>query len=269
MNAQYSDIKHLVKTNGKIELCIDGFTFSLDLSFRHERVYAAKLLLDVRHPQSDIDELIIKHTIRPGDRCLDAGANVGFTAHAMFLAGASEVVSLEPVPSIYSRLCKLHGTGFHPIRRGIGAKFEKRPLFLSASHNQGSTISEAMVSVFPSVFGQKPEMIEVEITTVDDLVLQFGNFDVWKLDVEGAENSVLRGASATLEKNPPRIIFAEIYDEFRAEFLHVVAKTHPYSYRAFIDRKTYSLTLMDHDTPSSNKFHGTSPIYVFSLEALR
>jgi FkbM family methyltransferase len=268
MSTLYAEVEHLLKNTGLIKVQIDDFTFSLDLSFRHERAYAAKLILDVQHPQCDIDEFIIRRVMRTGDRVLDAGGNIGFTAWQMFKAGASEVVSLEPVPAIYERLRSLRNPGFHAVNMAIASTTGTRQLFLSMAHNQGATLEKAMTTVFPSVFGECPETINVPLTTIDALTLQFGGFDVWKLDIEGSETAALLGARTALANNPPRIIFAELYDEFRADFLRIVNQTHAHAYRAFIDRGTYGLILTDPDTPNGTDFHTTSPMYVFSRQSL-
>ena len=268
MSTHYSEIENLLQSAGLLEIKTGVFTFTLDLSFRHERAYAAKLILNVRHPQCDIDELIIKRIIKKGDRVLDAGAHIGFTAWQMFEAGASSVVAVEPVPSIYNRLRKLRDSEFHAVNMAIDSKSGTRKLILSASHNQGATLEEAMTAIFPSVFGFCPENIDVTLTTIDELGLRFGDFDVWKLDIEGSETSALLGGIETMARHPPRIIFAELYDQFRDEFLRLATQTHQYAYRAFIDRNNYGLVLADPDTPSSEAFFSTSPMFVFSREAL-
>lgn len=52
-------------------------------------------------------------------------------------------------------------------------------------------------------FGRAPAIVEVETTTVDSLVSRFGEPDLMKIDVEGAELSVLEGAMGLLVRRPP------------------------------------------------------------------
>jgi len=264
----YSDVEHLVRQAGCMSISRDGFTFELDLGFRHERVYAAKLLLDIRNPQCDIDELLIKRFVQTGDRVLDAGAHIGFTAWQMFVAGASEIVAVEPVPSICARLQGLRTSGLYTVNKAINSKAGSGKLLLSASHNQGSSLEQSMVTIFPTVFGERPDSIEVELTTIDQLVSQFGALDIWKLDIEGTECPAMLGAQHSLEHCPPRVIFAELYDLFRDEFRNLATPTHPHAYRAFIDREHYELVLAPFQTPHSGAFHSTSPMYVFAREPL-
>ncbi|MEQ1683289.1 MAG: FkbM family methyltransferase [Burkholderiaceae bacterium] len=268
MSLYYSDLEPLVRQSGRTSITRDGFTFSLDLDFRHERVYAAKLLLDVRQPQCDIDELLIRRFVQVGDRVLDGGAHIGFTAWQMFTAGATEVVAVEPVPSIFSRLQNLRTSGFFAVNAAIDAQAGSGTLILSTSHNQGSSLDASMLAIFPSVFGEQPRSIKVDLTTIDQLVSQFGALDVWKLDIEGSEGRAMRGAQHSLKHCPPRVIFAELYDPFRDEFAALAEPTHPHAYRAFIDRHRYELTLLPFRTPHTEDFHITSPMYVFTREAL-
>ncbi len=57
-------------------------------------------------------------------------------------------------------------------------------------------------------FGRMPGVVEVETTSVDSLVSRFGAPDLMKIDVEGAELSVLKGATGLVERRAP-LIFLE------------------------------------------------------------
>ena len=120
-----------------------------------------------------------------------------------------------------------------------------------------------MIEIFPSVFGNDPKTVEVNLVTIDELCQNYGNFDVWKLDIEGAETDAVRGAEKTLMKYPPRVIIAELYDRFYAEFYSAIESTHPYAYRAFITRDRYELELCQPVLEFRNDVYQTSPMYVF------
>lgn len=57
-------------------------------------------------------------------------------------------------------------------------------------------------------FGRMPGIVEVETTTIDSLASHFGDPDLVKIDVEGAELSVLEGAMGLLERSAP-LVFLE------------------------------------------------------------
>jgi FkbM family methyltransferase len=61
---------------------------------------------------------------------------------------------------------------------------------------------------------QKPksELTQVQATTIDQMALQFGPPTHIKIDVEGHEAAVLRGARATLSQSSP-LLFLELHNE--------------------------------------------------------
>jgi FkbM family methyltransferase len=61
---------------------------------------------------------------------------------------------------------------------------------------------------------QKPksELTQVQAITIDEIALQFGAPTHIKIDVEGHEAAVLRGAGATLSQSSP-LLFLELHNE--------------------------------------------------------
>jgi len=61
------------------------------------------------------------------------------------------------------------------------------------------------------------------MTTLDDYVSELGiDIDLLKIDVEGGELEVLKGAVRTLHSKPPHVIMCEVQD----------VRTRPWGYRA-------------------------------------
>lgn len=261
-------IDAFIRTQGQVAFTFAGRTISFDLRHRHERAYAAKLLFNLAYPQSDIDSMLFKRFVRPGDTVLDAGANIGFTALEFLDAGASKVVAVEAVPDIYGRLEQLAGDGIITVGKALSSAPGLAEITISTSHNQGSSLKAEIAEMFPGVFGDQPSKAEVTVTTIDELVRQFGNFDLWKLDIEGAEVDALHGARKALNTSPPRVILTELYGDFKQQFQEVISASHPFAYRAFIRVADYSLVLTDHATSQSDDFHATSPTFVFSTEEI-
>lgn len=261
-----STVEPHIRTSGRVRFDFAGRTLDIDLQYPHERAYAAKLLLKSRHPQSDVDALLLQRFIRQGDSVLDAGANIGFTALEMLDAGAKTVVAVEPHPQIFDRLRSIEGNGVHVMNRAISSSRGNAPLIVSVLHNQGSSLKKEITEIFPTVFGEAHQTLEVQLTTIDDVVVEFGAFDVWKLDIEGAEADALRGAQRTLAYRPPRAIIAELYGSFYDEFWEIARATHPYAFRAFVAKDTYQLVLAPPSTQPSEHVHHTSPMFVFTRE---
>ncbi|MCD2511914.1 FkbM family methyltransferase [Comamonas endophytica] len=259
-----SDIEGLIRKSGNVSFDVAGTSISFDLSNRHERAYAARLLLDVCHPQADIDLFLFQHFLRPSDTVLDAGANIGMTALECLEAGAGKVVAVEALPVLYERLKKLNPPGLIAVNKAISSSPGKADFYISTAHNQGSSLNSEMIGIFPSVFGEVVKKTEVELTTIDELVESFGAFDVWKLDIEGAELDAVRGAQKTLGKCPPRIVIVELYDDFYDDFRSGMIDSHPFVGRAFLSIDGYELKILPPVKGFPEGYHVTSPMYVFS-----
>ncbi|WAC49581.1 FkbM family methyltransferase [Asticcacaulis sp. SL142] len=261
------DFENIVRTSGLVTFPVAGSGLTLDLSLHHERLYACKLLLNVRYPQADIDTMLIKRFVLPNDSVLDAGANIGFTCLEFVAAGARKITAVEPASALFHRLSTLSHERIVPISCAISSQRGMQSLTLSTIHNQGSSLKEEIRALFPQVFGADPEVETVRVTTIDDLCDEHGPFDIWKLDIEGAEVDALLGAKKTLQENAPRVIVAELYGPFYQAFANEVKDTHPFAYRALIRHADYALALINPDDALDDTYYQHSPMYVFCRKA--
>jgi len=101
------------------------------------------------------------------------------------------VVAVEALPDLFKRLQLLQGPDLSPVNKAVSSTDGTAEFSVSQSHNQGSSLKPEIVAMFPDVFGKNVRKISVDLTTIDQLAQQFGHFDVWKLDVEGAEIDAL------------------------------------------------------------------------------
>jgi FkbM family methyltransferase len=262
------DIQSSIKQSGTCTVQIQGCAVTFDMSQPHERAYAVRALMEVRYPQSDIDTAVLGVLIKEGDVVLDAGANIGMTALECLRFGARQVIAVEADPSLYERLATLEAPEIVPIAAAVSEEDGHAELLLSQTHNQGATLSAAHRERFSAVYGDDRKYIEVTTSKIDSLVRNYGPFDVWKLDIEGAEVDALKGAQHTLRNNPPRHIVAELFPHVFDQFVAAIAPTHPYAYRALLRKSDYQLVLNAlHEAPSSDYCH-TSPTFVFSAAPL-
>lgn len=140
--------------------------------------------------------------VRPGDTVIDAGANVGYLSllGARLVGPAGVVVAIEPFPDAFSLLqrhIRLNAAAnVVPLQVGLSDRAGKAR-FREGPHNSTGVIAE-------------DGTIEIETVTLDALV-EAGAWappSVLKIDVEGAEERVLRGAGETLRRHRPVIILA-------------------------------------------------------------
>lgn len=263
----YTEIEGNIKNTGSAYISINNFPVKLDLSNPHERRYAACAVLDVQYPQYDIDRMLISEFVREGDCVLDAGANIGLTALLFLESGASSVTAIEPIPEIYSRIKNIGCSQIKPLKAALSDKEGLIDIYVSEAHNQGSTYDIECVNMFRHIFSDEPKKICVPKITIDGIN---GSFDIWKMDIEGAEKDALMGACRTLEDHPPRVIFSELWADKFDEFYEIIKHTHQYAYRAAISKDGYKLHFIKPAEFSNieSDYHSISPTFVFMREAL-
>jgi FkbM family methyltransferase len=144
--------------------------------------------------------------VRPGDVCCDIGAFRGYTAGVMALAGASGVCAFEPAP-----------LNQQAVRRviALNASLPIKLVEAAVGAEEGTisiTIHEdASMNFIGEDASGRPAM-EVKMVTLDRLIASgaLESPQLLKIDVEGAEASVLQGACETL-RDSVREIFVELH----------------------------------------------------------
>lgn len=160
----------------------------------------------------------LARSLRPGMVALDIGANVGFyTLLSSVLVGPQgRVYAFEPVPR-----------NLEYLRRHVNLNRLENVEILSLA--LGETSGEAW---FDDTLGDSQGKLSstgrlrVQVATLDDLVVS-GRVqppDVLKIDVEGAEAAVLRGALQLLDRHHPRIFLATHGSSEHADCLALLRK---------------------------------------------
>lgn len=151
--------------------------------------------------ESWITKFIIQ-TVKPGDVCIDAGANFGYYSLLLAeLAGSTgQVVAVEPNSYLSKLLSFTSNVNDHHFRTAqIALSDALGELTLSVPLNfwGGGTIRKEKVDDHITT-----ETVRVE--TVDHLVrqLNLSKVDFIKMDCEGVEPLIFKGMETTLQKNP-------------------------------------------------------------------
>lgn len=145
--------------------------------------------------------------LKPGQVFIDGGANFGIytVAASKIVDDSGLVLSFEP--SVES---------FPVLERNVEInQFHNVKLFKSALSSEEGTSRLYHIDNAPNSYSLNSDsksdttFEEVTTKTLDDIMLREGieKIDFLKLDVEGAEEEVLRGASSVLIQSKPKVLF--------------------------------------------------------------
>jgi len=154
--------------------------------------------------ESNPEVRLVRSLCDPDRVSLDIGADVGEFAIAM-LGSSRSVVAFEPRPAQASSLAEMFGAVDVPVRVKAVALSDETGLTamrVTESAPGFSTIDND--NTLNDTGGSRVDTIEVQIMRLDDLHLD--NVGFIKIDVEGHELAVLRGAADTLKRNRPALI---------------------------------------------------------------
>ena len=187
-------------------------------------------------------EHVLRRLLTPGSVFVDIGANVGWhTALASSVVGVDgHVYAIEPNPDnarLIAHTIERNGLSnvyLIPIALGESTGFAS---FRSAIGSNGGFLNhDERDSLDPSV-------TIVPTMRFDDLDIP--RVDVVKIDVEGAEPIVFRGATATIERDHPVIVF-----EFSCEMTERVSGVSPRDHLKMFESYGYTLSMIERPTGS-------------------
>jgi len=183
-----------------------GNRFKMRLCWQSHIVYA----LGIYEPQLI---QLLRECVKAGDFCIDAGAHLGYlTLFLSQLVGESgSVASFEPVPENFRVLQENVG-----MNHAENVELRNVALLDSRGPVKMVRVTQQTLSWSPSAVNESadPQLSSVpsEATTLDDFIAdRKKNPKFIKIDVEGAELHVLRGAINTLRMAAP-MLFLEIHN---------------------------------------------------------
>lgn len=164
------------------------------------------------------EAFVLKH-LSPGDAFIDVGANIGFfTVRAAHKVGGNgRIVAIEPSPVVFSYLERnIQINRLDTVTAlNVAASDQNRnevPFYTAPSDHFG------MGALAPQ-FHQEPCMVETR--TLDEIVAanKLQRVAVLKVDVEGHEVAVFRGAQKLLLGSPAPAIIFEFCDWAESRFV--------------------------------------------------
>jgi FkbM family methyltransferase len=211
---------------------------------------------------------------RPG-AIVDAGAHEGRLTVPLAELPGSHVIAFEPLPAAFRRLRAATAGVAERVTLRAEALSDRAGAVTLAVPRVGGVAQEEWASIakdYEAIRAADPRVEAVDRWTVETIPLDaLGLTDVtaMKIDVEGAEEEVLRGALDTLRRCRP-VLSVEIEERHRAGSVAAVPRLlRPLGYRGFFEFygewrpiETLDIGTMQKGSPSPAAFEVSHP-YVF------
>lgn len=144
---------------------------------------------------------VIKKLIKPGDIVFDVGANIGEWSNHVFSDVGDDVViyAFEPIKSVYNQLqVNVKNKNFITFNEALSNTIGSKTFYFYQSLPVMSGFYDRDIIRY-----MEPQKIVVNVDTLDLVCSQNKVFhiDFLKIDTEGEELNVLRGAQSLLEHN--------------------------------------------------------------------
>ena len=157
-----------------------------------------------RDQKSEFD--IIRRHLRPGDIVCDIGANKG--SFVLFLSRwcrGGRVVAFEPQPAFAEHLaavCRAMKLGNVTVEASaVYSHSGAQDLFVPSGHSPGASLTHKAVEA------ESFTTLSVPVVALDDYFADSDRVALLKIDVEGAELGVFKGAERILRRHAPLLVF--------------------------------------------------------------
>jgi len=166
-------------------------------------------------PWEDVSRLSIALN-RPIQTIFDVGAHTGaLSSEILSRYEAAELYAFEPQHSSFIKLSQnINNPRFHPYELAVG---EQSGVASFYEYGHESTINSLVPNApYAHRFNREPEIKEVAVISIDDYCLKNGisKITILKIDTEGHDLAVLKGATAMLQKGAIDFILFE-FNDFR------------------------------------------------------
>jgi FkbM family methyltransferase len=178
---------------------INGETYRIDPRFRWHL-----------HPRYEAElAAFLRARLRPGQCCIDVGANIGIYVMQMarWVAPGGRIVAFEPNPGTFEVLAR------HVRMNDLGERVTLVPLAAGCEAGAARLFDDQAGSGLSRLGGANPSIggpvaaTDVQVTTLDAYCSNTGTRPDWILiDVEGYEFDVLAGAVETIRRLRPGVI---------------------------------------------------------------
>lgn len=191
--------------------------------------------------------------LQPGDTFIDVGAHIGYySLLASTLVGeAGAILTFEPEANNYQKIIanirRNNFTNIELINAALGSENKTIELFVNTDNDGGHALWDVGRHNFNQKSRQAPKKQKINLSTLDFAIKhrELNHFKLLKIDTEGAELEVLKGATELITKYKIPYIICEV-NRFGLEQMG----TNETQLRSFMESHGYSTYLLT--TQSAN-----------------
>lgn len=205
----------------------------------------------------DIHQLLDKSR---GALVVDVGANVGQSIEAIRdIFDAPQIISFEPAPETFARLTERHGKtpGVRLEQMALGDCESVLPFrLMTRTETHDTSVSDSLLASKEYATG---EIVNVPVCTLDAYTARTGlqQIDMLKIDAQGYDLHVLRGATGSLQRRRIRcfsveVLASELYED----------QPHLSDFLAFADQVGYRLNGIYEQAYADNRLHQFNAVFV-------
>jgi FkbM family methyltransferase len=204
--------------------------------------------------------------------CIDIGANIGKYTELLLKETAAKIIAFEPLPDAYLDLKKIELSNLNRLKvfnQAIGEKNEFLELNYASRKSEKASFSDHLEKISFYDFHNNKK-IKMKILTLDTFIeenlddFNQQKIDLIKIDTEGFELEVIKGATKTIKKMSPKYIQLEF------NWHQLFKKQNMYSFSEFL--KNYEvfqilpygndLVKVNVTRPEANIYHLSNFVYI-------
>lgn len=202
--------------------------------------------------------------------CIDVGANVGRYSKYILENSSSKVIAFEPIQKSFRKLQnikKLFNNRFYIFKIGLGDKKSRQTIYYDAKNLQWANFNPEVNKI--NYLKNNNKKIECKVDTLDNFLkknkkILEKKIDLIKIDTEGYEFEVLKGAHNTIKKFKPKFIQLEY------NWHHLFKNINLYYFSKYLkDYDVYkilpfskNLMKVDPERPEHNYFNYSNIVFI-------
>ncbi len=254
-----------MKTRRTILISGKPVHFDLDLSqFSQKHIYdmTANGLYEIETVR------MMERLLKPGDTFIDVGAHVGyFSMIAAALVEYGSVIAFEPNRKNFDALTANRDLNTFDVttrRNAVGKESGLRKMWVNHDNDGGHAFWDVGHHPFNALSREGPETEGVVMLELTNFMKHYSRPNLIKIDVEGSELDVLKGAQELLKANPDCSVICEIN-----RFALSQMGTTEQELRTFMHERGYRCWYLppNEDNPQEIPFGQTTSLegYVFNV----